>query len=254
MSDDCAYFLAKLGAVSNLSEPATDTLRDLCVRRKLIDAKRHIIREGERPAHVHIILDGWAARYKVQKDGSRQIVAFLLPGDICDLHATILTRMDHSILALTRVQVAFVPAELMDEVPVSRPELLKALWRATLIDEAVLRAWIANNGRRRALPRLAHLICELHARLKLVGLVDDGHFRLPATQEVLADAMGLTAVHVNRALQELRGRGLVALDLRELQILNLPALKELCGFDDSYLHLGKMADHGVGQAAPELLN
>ena len=136
----------------------------------VVEAKRDVIRDGENPGHVHIVLEGWAARYKVLADGSRQITAFLLPGDICDLHITILSQMDHGIVALTDARVAYVPHQVMEDLPINRPQLGRALWRATLIDEAVLRSWLVNVGRRDAEKRIANLFCALHARLSLVGL------------------------------------------------------------------------------------
>lgn len=237
----CERFIAKLGAASSLSDDEKLALRTLCSDTRVVPAKRHIIREGDNPEHIHIILNGWAARYKIQKDGSRQIVAFLLPGDVCDLHVTILRRMDHGIVAIGQVEVAFVPAETMEDVPLERPNVLRALWRATLIDEAVMRAWIANIGRRVAIERIAHLFCELHARLALIGLVTDGQFALPVTQEDIADAMGLTSVHVNRVLKVLRTQDLVRVTDGELEILDVAALRELCGFDATYLHPEQLA-------------
>jgi CRP-like cAMP-binding protein len=187
------------------------------------------------------MVEGWAARAEILKDGGRQITAILLPGDFCDLHVTILGEMDHDIVALTDARVAYVPHKAMEELPAMRPELGRALWWATLVDEAVLRSWISNIGRRDAYQRLAHLFCELHARLKLVGLVEGDRFDLPMTQEVLADAQGLTPVHVNRTLQALRGEGLIELSERMLTILDVARLHKAAGFDPSYLHRGKLA-------------
>ena len=232
----CNRFIQKLSAATILSEDEQQALAELCGKVRIVEAKRDIIRDGENPGHVHIVLEGWAARYKVLADGSRQITAFLLPGDICDLHITILSQMDHGIVALTDARVAYVPHQEMEDLPINRPQLGRALWRATLIDEAVLRSWLVNVGRRDAEKRIANLFCELHARLSLVGLVHDGQFTLPLTQEVIADATALTAVHVNRTLQKLRGDGLIILQGRELTIMDLGALARLGGFDPNYLH------------------
>ena len=232
----CERFIAKLTVASALPAEDQEALRDLCANVRTIPARGDIIGEGERPDHVHIVLDGWAARYKILHDGSRQITAFLIPGDFCDLHVTILAHMDHGILALTRCRVAYVPHKLMEELPLDRPRLGRALWRATLVDEAVLRSWIVNLGRRDALERISHLFCELHARLNLVGLVHDQRFYLPLTQDVIADATGLTSVHVNRVLGKLRKDGLITLSSGQLTILDVERLKELAGFDPNYLH------------------
>ena len=236
----CDRLIAKLDAASNLSEGDKLAIRQMCSNVRTVPARRDIISEGDSPAHVHVVLDGWAARYKIVADGSRQIVAFLIPGDFCDSHVTILRKMDHGVIALTAAQVAFVPNKTMQDLPIDRPQLGRALWRATLVDEAVLRSWIVNIGRREALERIAHLFCELHARLTLVGLVNGDHFALPLTQEVLADATGLTPVHVNRMLQQLRSDGMIMLKSGELAILDLARLREVAGFDPNYLHRDRL--------------
>ena len=147
-------------------EPLTDT-----ERRKVAGLVRHvgeiarktdIIADGESPEFVHLILEGWAARYKILRDGSRRITAFLIPGDFCDLHITILEAMDHGIVALTDCRVAYIEQAAMDELTHSTPILTRARWRATLVDEAVLRQWLVNGGRGSAFEAVGHLLCELH--------------------------------------------------------------------------------------------
>jgi len=235
------HLVAKLGAAADLSDEDKNAVVDICSQVREIAARHDIISEGVRPDHVHIMVEGWAARYKMVDDGSRQITAFLLPGDFCDLHVTILGDMDHGIVALTPAKVAFVPHQVMQDLPLGRPELLRALWWATLVDEAVLRSWIVNIGRRKSSERVAHLFCELQARLKLVGLVSGDHFDLPLTQEIIADAVGLTPVHVNRTLQKLRELGLIVLRGGALTILDIDGLRDFAGFDPNYLHRGRLA-------------
>ena len=232
----CKRFIAKLSAASKLSDEEQQAFADLCQDARIVPAKRDLISDGDKPDHFHIVLDGWLARYKVLDDGSRQITAFLLPGDIGDLHGTILNRMDHGIVALTRAQIAHVPHQVMQDLPINRPDMGRALWRATLIDEAILRSWIVNIGRRCAEKRIAHLFCELHARLSLVGLVQDHRFTLPLTQEVIGDALGLTAVHVNRTLQVLRERGVIVFERGTLKIEDVGLLAKIGGFRADYLH------------------
>jgi len=232
----CDRFIAKLGAASKFSESDAQVLVDLCRDVRTIPARHDLISEGDSPHHLHIVLEGWAARYKTLEDGSRQITAFLLPGDISDLHGTILSRMDHGIVAITRARIAHVPHQVMEDLPLHRPELGRALWRATLIDEAVLRSWIVNVARRSADKRIAHLFCELHARLSVVGLVQDERFDLPLTQEVVADALGLTPVHINRMLQKLREEGLITFTSGRLTIEEFGRLSKFAGFDLNYLH------------------
>ena len=240
-SAGCERLIAKLDSAARLGDEEKQAVRDLCVSTRTVPAKQDIISEGDKPEHVHVVLDGWAARYKTLPDGSRQILAFLIPGDFADLHVTILKEMDHGIVALIPSRVAYAPHRQMEELPLHRPQLARALWRATLIDEAVLRSWIVNLGRRDAAARIAHLFCELHARMALVGLVSEGQFRLPLTQEVIGDATGLTSVHVNRVLQRLRSDGLIVLEHGELTIVDAAELGRLAGFDPNYLPRERLA-------------
>lgn len=229
--------IAKLQTVANVRDSDVEQLIAICVDERLVAAKKHILLEGDRPDHVHVILEGWAARYKTLRDGSRQIVAFLIPGDFCDLHVAILGQMDHSILALTRCRVAYIPSAQLDALTSGHNGLTKALWWATLVDEGVLREWILNVGRRNAYERIGHLLCELHARMQMVGLVDDDRLALPLTQDHLADATGMTPVHINRILQRLRSENLIEIGSGSLAILDVPKLREAVGFDGNYLHI-----------------
>lgn len=237
---DCDPLIAKLCGPGDLSEGDKQALRSICRNVREIEARRDIISEGDKPSCVNVVLEGWAARYKVVAGGARQITAILLPGDFCDLHVTILGEMDHGIIALSRTKVAQVSHQAMEDLPLARPELGRALWWATLVDEATLRAWIVNLGRRDAIESIAHLFCELHVRLKLVDMVEDGCFALPMTQEILGDALGLTPVHVNRMLQQLRSDNLIELSSGQLTILNVSGLRKVAGFDPNYLH-GRLA-------------
>ena len=203
---------------------------------RTLEPRHSIIRAGDRPNHVHLMIKGWACWDQVLDDGTRQITAFMIPGDFCDTHITLLAEMDHDINTLTEAQVAYIPRDVMIELT-NRPAIAKAMWWASLVDEAVLRAWIVNLGRRHALERIAHLICELHARLVNVGMGGSDRFELPLTRTVLAVALGLTNVHVNRVLRTLREDGLVMSDNDRVVVVDITALQELAGFDPNYLHL-----------------
>lgn len=227
---------AKLLTVADLSGDDLRALQALCADARDIPARRHIIREGDRPDRVHLVVEGWAARYKLLPDGARQITALLLPGDFCDLHVTILGEMDHSIISLTKSKVAFIPRATIEALT-ERPALTRALWWATLVDEAVLRAWIVNVGRRDAYEAVGHLMCELYVRLKNVGLAGDHSYELPLIQEEIADALGLSPVHVNRVLQRMRSEKLIALKRGALQILDYGRLETEAGFNPNYLHI-----------------
>jgi CRP-like cAMP-binding protein len=228
--------LTKLARVIQLSGEDRQALRDACHDTREVREHRDIVREGDRPEHVHLVLDGWAARYKVVSDGSRQITAYLIPGDFCDLHVTILREMDHGIFALTPTTIAYIAHGAFEELTCRRPNLARALWWATLVDEAVLRAWIVNIGRRDAYERVGHLMCEMHVRMQNIGLAENGHFDLPVTQEELADTLGLTPVHTNRVLQRLRSEELITFKGQTLTILDVERLKKAAGFDPNYLH------------------
>jgi CRP-like cAMP-binding protein len=226
----------KLASVANLSDDDLQALDRLSADARDMVPRRNIIREGDRPDRVHLMVEGWAARYKLLPGGSRQITAFLIPGDFCDLHVTILGEMDHSIITLTRAKVAFIRRGEIEALT-ERPRLTRALWWATLVDEAVLRAWIVNVGRREAFEAIGHIMCELYLRMKNVGLAADHSFELPLTQEELADALGLTPVHVNRVLQRMRGEGLITFKSGSLTILDYPRLEKSAGFNSNYLHI-----------------
>jgi CRP-like cAMP-binding protein len=196
-----------------------------------------LIRQGDRSDVVQILLSGWACRYKVLDDGRRQILAYLLPGDLCDLHVSLLNQMDHNIGLLSPATVVAIPFRDIHATMERFTKIERAIWCASLADEAILREWLVSVGRRDAIGRVGHRLCELRYRMQEVGLVDrTGEFDLPLSQEDLADSLGLSSVHVNRILTRLRGQGLVLLNRRRLTIAQPERLAELSGFDPSYLH------------------
>lgn len=201
-----------------------------------VAAHRDLIREGERPSDVHLVIEGLACRYNLLADGRRSVSAYLVPGDFCNPHVFILGAMDHGIATVSPCTIVDIPRGRILEMT-ERPAIARALWWATLVDEATLRAWLVNMGRRDAEGRIAHLFCELHLRLKHVGLVDNGEFALPVTQSDLADTVGLSAVHVNRLLMSLRSQGFVSFKGGRIVIADLDRLSALAGFNPNYLHL-----------------
>ncbi|WP_316203559.1 Crp/Fnr family transcriptional regulator [Bradyrhizobium sp. SZCCHNS3051] len=198
-----------------------------------------IAREGEKPKDVHLILNGWACRYKQLEDGRRQIVSFFLPGDICDLNIFILREMDHSIGTITPVSIADLPREFFDEISAGYPRIATAFWWETLVNAAIQREWTMNLGQRTASERMAHLLCELFFRLRLAGLADDSSCSFPLTQADLAEATGLSKVHVNRTLQELRASNLIVLKGKMLVLPDLEHLMSAGLFNANYLHLDR---------------
>lgn len=228
--------IKKLSGYGALPEADAAALDRACLAPIELPANRRIIDEGDRPDHVLVMLAGWAIRYKVLKDGSRQILAFLIPGDICDMSASVTREMDHSVGSLTPVTLARIPRKQMEDLLAERPMLTRAFLWAQMVDEAVLRAWLVSLGRRDALERAAHLFCELWARARNVGLALNHGIALPITQEELSDALGLTAVHVNRVLQRLRSDGLLDWRKGVLDIPDITRLAAAAGFDANYLH------------------
>jgi CRP-like cAMP-binding protein len=232
------HLIAKLEQFTRLSRADRAALEEAASARiRHFGPREDVVREGDRPHPINLILDGWAYRYKALEDGRRQITAFLLPGDICDLGMMILKQMDHSIGTLTAVTVAEIPAEIILKLTTAHPRLARAVWWYSLVEEATSREWITNLGQRTAFERLAHLFCELFLRLRAVGLTDGNSCELPLTQEQLADASGMTSVHVNRTLLSLREAGLIDLKGKILTIPDLEALQAAALFDASYLHL-----------------
>jgi CRP-like cAMP-binding protein len=233
----------RLESFTHLSADDRAAIGRISKASRIVGPRRDVIREGENPKHVLLMLDGWASRYKTLPDGRRQIVAFFLPGDFCDLNVYILKAMDHSIGAITRLSVADISREEMDTLTANYPRIAQALWWESLVQSAIQREWTLNIGQRTAYERIAHLLVELYLRLRSVGLTQNGSCDFPLTQTDIADAQGLTAVHVNRTLQELRRDGLIELERRRLSIPDLRRLMDLALFNPNYLHL----DHEGGQ-------
>ena len=229
-------FLNRLRACVRLSGEDEHALQSAIEDVRQLPTGTHLVERGDRPHYVHILLRGWAARYELLTNGSRAITAFLLPGDPCDQHVTVLGRMDHSIVTLTPAIVAYLPNGQLEAVARAHPRVAQALWWSTLVDEAILRAWLVNLGRRDAFEAVGHLLCELHLRLEKAGLTDNADFELPITQEEIADSQGLTAVHVNRMLQRLRREGYITLKGGRLVINDVARLEAATGFDPGYLH------------------
>lgn len=238
--------IRKLEHHGRLSEEERATITGaLCgVRRHR--ARDDVIREGDPTTGAHVVLEGFACRYKLLDDGRRQIVAYAGPGDFCDPRGFVLERMDYSIATLAPSVIGELPREAVIGITERHPRLSRALWWATLVDESITREWLVGVGQRTAYERLAHLFCELCERLKAVGLTDGSRFALPVTQMELADTVGLSAVHVNRTLQDLRRDGLISLLGGELEILDWERLCRAALFDRAYLHLG---DRDKGEAA-----
>ena len=233
--------IRKLESITTLSDEERQAVENLPVRFRSFDARQDIVRDGDKPSHCCLILDGWTCRYKLLSQGRRQILSFHVAGDIPDLQTLHLQTMDHSLATMKAATVAFIPLENLRELAADFPSIGTLLWRSTLVEAAISREWETNLGRRPAFERMAHLFCELYLRLQAVGLADDYRCPIPITQTDLADALGLTPVHVNRVLQEMRGRAIITLRSSTLVIEAWGDLLQASEFDPAYLHLEKRA-------------
>jgi len=238
-----ATLALRLDAFTRLSSDDKAAIAKISNTSRVIAPRRDLIREGENPKFAHLMLDGWACRYKTLPDGRRQIVAFFVPGDFCDLNVYVLRHMDHSVGAITRLSVADIIREDMDRLTARYPRVAQALWWEALVNAAIQREWTFNVGQRTAYERIAHLLTELFLRLRTVKMTNGTSCDFPLTQNDLADATGLTAVHVNRTLQELRRDGLIELERRQLTILDMQRLMEAAMFNANYLHLEHEGRH-----------
>jgi CRP-like cAMP-binding protein len=231
--------IRKLESTFSLSDEEREAVLRLPLQVAEIRADQDVVREGDRPSRCFAILEGFTCTYKFTGTGKRQIMAFHIAGDIPDLQSLHLKLMDNSISTVARCKVGFIQHHAMHDLCLRHPRITSAFWRDTLIEAANFREWIANIGRRDGVSRMAHIFCEILVRMRAVGLTDDHSCDLPITQAELGDALGLSTVHVNRTLQELRGAGLLQLERGRLTVLNWDELKDVGDFDPAYLHLQK---------------
>jgi CRP-like cAMP-binding protein len=234
---DPTALLKKLESIATPTDEESHALAALPATIQVLPAKWDIVREGDRPNAVAFIIDGFACRYTIVPCGKRQIMSFHIPGDIPDLQSLFIEQMDHSLGTLAPTKVATIPHEAMRQLIESNPRIAHLLWRDTLIDGAVFRKWMVGIGRRSSYARIAHMFCEFALRMKAVGLAENDTCELPFTQAMIADALGLSTVHVNRTLQELRTRNLIRLTDGRLTVCDWPGLQQAGEFDPLYLQL-----------------
>jgi CRP-like cAMP-binding protein len=232
--------IRRLDALRRLSPAAAEAIdRALRDRIQRVGAGQDLMSEGDRPERVRIVLSGWLCRYKVLEDGRRQIVNFVLPGETCDAYGYLLPQLDHSIGTLTPVVNAELERAQFEELVATDNSLAEAFQCETLANTSIQREWAVNIGRRMALERVAHLLCEIVERLRPVGLLEGNSCPFPPTQMDMADATGLSVVHLNRTLQELRAASLIVLRERILTVNDLDTLKNIGLFNPNYLHYGR---------------
>jgi CRP-like cAMP-binding protein len=232
-----AVLVRKLESIAPLTPDEKAAVLRLPIRLKTLPAHQDIVREGDAPSECCLVVEGFAYRYIFTEEGKRQILSFHISGDVPDLQSLHLDVMDHSLGTLVASTLAFIQHDDMRALIRKHPRLGDLFWRDTLIDASTFRQWMVGLGRRSARGRIAHLLCELLVRLRAVHLVDNDSFALPVTQTELSDALGITTVHVNRVLQELRGENLISLRGGALKVLDWAGLKSTGEFDAAYLHL-----------------
>lgn len=235
--DPLAPLLLKLRARDDVSAEEEAVLRDAVYDVREEAADRVIVKSGTELSHSTLLIEGFICRYNDLRSGERQILELHIPGDFLDLHGFLLKSLEHNVGSLTPVRIAKVSHDRLRRITEQHPHLGRMLWFSTLLDAAIHRERILSVGRRSALARIAHLLCELNVRLAIVGLAENNSYDLPITQTDVADACGLTSVHVNRMLKELRNRGLITFRSSEVVIHDWEGLKRTAEFNDSFLFL-----------------
>jgi CRP-like cAMP-binding protein len=234
----CAHvFIRRLSELQELNVSDERALSDIINPGREVSKGQDIVAEGSAPTSVSIVVSGVASRYKVLSGGQRQILGFLLPGDMADDFGGGSNVFDHGVSASTPCMVEKIPRHEFQQVLDAHPNIARAVWQYSFAQGSLYRSWLVNTRRRSALERLAYLFCEQFVRLQAVELAEPrAPIPLHIVQSDLADATGMSVVHLNRTLQRLRSRKLIGRDRSKLEILDWEGLKELAEFDPTYLH------------------
>jgi CRP-like cAMP-binding protein len=231
-----AALLRRLNIVSGLDDADIAAIRGLPIHVRHWEAGRTIVSDGERPTECCLVIEGFCIRAKTTANGQRQILSIHIPGEIPDLQSLHLHRMDHDLIAVVPSTLGFISHTAMRALTRANPSVAEVLWRDTLIDSAIFREWIVNVGQRPAVNRLAHTVVELRRRLAVIGRKAGDSFEMPLTQEQISEALGITPVHANRIIRQLRDDGIVDISRGRVTVLDEAKLAELAQFDDRYLH------------------
>ncbi|HYJ29928.1 MAG TPA: Crp/Fnr family transcriptional regulator [Allosphingosinicella sp.] len=223
---------------AGLAADDREALLALPYQARSLPAGAHLVRDGDRPQACALLLSGFAFRHKITGEGGRQVIALHVPGDFLDLQNSLLEVSDHNVQTLTEAEIAFIARDAIRELALARPAIGVAMWIDTLVDSSIFREWVVNVGRRDAYTRVCHILCEFSLRLEEVGLAENHRYELPMTQEQLADALGLTPVHVNRVLRQLGEDGLIVRTKRVILIQDWDRMRDAGDFTDRYLHYG----------------
>lgn len=228
--------IGKLEKLAELNSKDREKILSLPDSRQRVRAGDYLVTEGSDTSRCCLLVEGYACRHKYTADGKRQIVSFHMAGDILDIQHLLLPIADHNVEAITDATVAWVSSQELKALAWERPNIGQALWRDTLIDASIFREWVLNVGRRDALTRISHMLCEFVVRAQAAGLGSAETCELPLTQEQIADATGMTSVHVNRMLRILREEGVIAIRERKMEVINWNGLRQIAAFDAAYLH------------------
>ena len=234
--DPSEWVIRKLERLGKLTDGDREALRALPYRLEQVRAHHMLVREGAQITDCCILVQGYACRHKVTSEGARQIVSFHIRGDIMDIQHLLLPQADHYLQTITPATLAWVAKSALLKLAWERPAIGATLWRDSLIDASIFREWVLNVGRRSARTRIAHMLCEFAARCEAAGLGTAENFPLPMTQEQIADATGLTAIHVNRMLRDLDEDGAISRNGRDVRITDWKRLRRIADFDPAYLH------------------
>lgn len=233
--------LKKLRLRTEISAEEERVIRGLVSETRRVRADEFVVRAGDELNCSLMLIDGWLVRSKDLPSGERQVMEVHVAGDFADLHGFTLKRLDHDLVSVSECTLAVVPHERLLDMTERHPRLARVYWLSTNVDAAITRETALSLAQRSAISRMAHLFCELHIRLAVVGKTLGNRFDFPFTQRELAECLGLTVVHVNRTLQELRRKGLIAAENRQISILDKDALEAVAEFDPGYLHLERRA-------------
>lgn len=232
-----AALVRRLRTTSAVTDEDIKAVQALPITVRDYPAERNIVSDGQKATECCLIIRGFCARSKTTSEARRQILSIHIPGEIPDLMSLHLHVMDHDLSTLTPCTLGFIHHETLRLLHRRQPNLADMFWRDTLIDASMFREWIVNVGQRPAPARLAHVIVELRERLKVIGRIEGDSFEMPLTQEQIGEALGITAVHANRVIKQLRQDGIVAFHRGHVEVLDENKLMELAGFDSRYLHL-----------------
>ena len=242
--------LRKLTALHRLSDEEQTALLNALSAPRELGRGRDIVKDGTTPGQTTVMLAGTACRYKTLPNGKRHILAFQFPGDMTDLYSYVLERMDHAIGTLSPCTFAHIPHEKIEELRIKFPNLGIAFWRDTMVDASIAHVW-ASGSARNTISRVAYMFCEIYARLEQVGKAEPGMpLDFNATQQDLADALGLSLVHTNKTIAQLKTKGLIGRTDTKVVILNWDKLQDIAGFDPAYLHFrNNLRDGGLRHIA-----